>query len=139
MAEPSRSEIKQAFDERIAMQERDDWSAFVETFTIDAVYVEHHMGTFHGRDAIRQWLLPVMAQCRGWTYPVDWVAIDGHRLIYHWQNRLPGARPDGRPYGFPGVTIMEYAAERQWSFQEDVYNWESALVVLKEWSAARKA
>jgi hypothetical protein len=138
MPEFGREEIRQAFDKRIALQERDDWAGFGNTFTEDAVYVEHHMGTFRGREAILDWLVPVMAQCKGWTYPIDWVAIDGNRLVYHWRNRLPGRRSDGTDYEFAGITVTEYAGEGRWSFQEDLYNWEKALEVLKEWAEARK-
>jgi len=99
----SREEIEREFQRRIAMQERDDWKGFGETFTQNALYVEHHEGTFEGREAILAWLLPVMDRCRGWTYPIDWVAIDGNRVIYHWKNRLPGKRPNGSFYEFPGL------------------------------------
>jgi len=134
----TREEIRKAFDDRIAHQERDDWEAFGRTFTEDAVYVEHHEGTFRGRKAILAWLVPVMAQCKGWTFPIDWVAIDGSRLIYRWLNRLPGRRADGSWFEFAGITITEYAGDGKWSYQEDVYNWEKALEVLQEWSQSRK-
>lgn len=139
MAEFTRAEVESAFKEKVAIQERDDWQAFGDTFTDNAVYVEHHEGTFRGRKAILDWLLPVMAQCKGWTYPIDWVAIDGNRVIYHWQNRLPGRRADGSYYQFAGVSITDYAGGGKWSFQEDIYNWESALEVLKEWKRAQAA
>ena len=138
MSEFSRAEIEAAFNDKVAIQERDDWQAFGDTFTDDAVYVEHHEGTFRGREKILEWLLPVMAQCKGWTYPIDWVAIDGNRVIYHWRNRLPGQRSDGSHYEFVGMSVTEYAGDGKWAFQEDIYNWERALEVLKEWNATRK-
>ena len=142
MSEFSREEIEREFQRRIAMQERDDWKGFGETFTQNAVYVEHHEGTFEGREAILAWLIPVMDRCRGWTYPIDWVAIDGNRVIYHWKNRLPGKRPDGSFYEFAGLSVVEYAGNGQWSFQEDVYNWEIGEKVIQDYiadKAARKA
>ncbi len=139
MPEFSRNQVERAFKERIAIQERDDWQAFVETFTDDAVYVEHHEGTFRGKEKIREWMIPLMAQCKGWTYPIEWVAIDGNRVVYKWLNRLPGRRADGGYYEFAGITAAEYAGGGLWSYQEDVYNWQPALEVLKQWSAARKA
>jgi len=138
----SREEIEREFQRRIAMQERDDWKGFGETFTQNALYVEHHEGTFEGREAILAWLLPVMDRCRGWTYPIDWVAIDGNRVIYHWKNRLPGKRPNGSFYEFPGLSVVEYAGNGRWSFQEDVYNWELGEKVIQDYiadKAARKA
>jgi ketosteroid isomerase-like protein len=135
----SRDEIEREFQRRIVMQEKDDWKGFGETFTPDAVYVEHHEGTFKGRDKILAWLIPVMDRCRGWTYPIDWVAIDGNRVIYHWRNRLPGTRPDGSYYEFAGVTVVQYAGNGQWSFQEDIYNWEVGEKVIKDYVADKAA
>jgi ketosteroid isomerase-like protein len=137
MGEFGREEIRAAWENRMALQDADDWHGFGMTFTQDAVYLEHHEGNFRGRDAILDWLVPVMKQCEGWTYPVEWVAIDGDRVIHKWQNRLPGKRADGSHYEFAGITIMLYAGRGQFSFQEDIYNWEEALALLKEWAADR--
>jgi limonene-1,2-epoxide hydrolase len=139
MSSCTRAEVEAAFRRTIDAQGRDDWNAFVDCFTPDALYVEHHLGTFRGRDAIRAWLIPAMAQCRGWTYPIEWVAIDGPRVVYKWLNRLPGPRADGSPFEFPGITIKTYAGDGRFDYQEDVYNWESALKVLKEYAAANRA
>ena len=138
MAEFTREEIEQAFRDKIAIQERDDWAAFGDTFTDDAVYVEHHEGTFRGKENILAWLLPVMEFCKGWTYPIEWIAIDGNRVIYKWLNRLPGTRPDGGYYEFAGMSVTEYAGGGKWSYQEDLYNWETAEKVIKEWGEAQK-
>ncbi len=133
-----RAEVEAALQRTIERQTADDWNGFVDLFTPEAEYVEHHLGTFRGRDAIRAWLLPAMAQCKGWTYPIEWVAIDGNRVVYKWLNRLPGQRADGSHYEFPGITIKRYAGAGRFDYQEDVYNWESALVVLKEFAAAQR-
>lgn len=137
MTQYSREEIRAALDQRLVLQDADDWDAFGKTFTEDAVYVEHHEGTFEGRKAILEWLVPVMEQCKGWTFPIDWVVIEGNRVVYKWQNRLPGSKPDGTFYEFGGVTICEYAGNGTWSYQEDVYNFEETLAVLTEWSEAQ--
>jgi len=138
MSEFERAEIEAAWRHRMALQDADEWHAFGMTFTEDAVYVEHHEGTFRGRKAILDWLVPVMKLCQGWTYPVQWLAIDGNRVIHKWMNRLPGQRADGSHYEFAGLTVMEYAGEGRFSYQEDLYNWEEAVPVLKEWAAAHR-
>ena len=135
----SRDEIEKAWRRRIQLQDADDWDGYGRTFTEDAVYVEHHEGTFIGRQAILAWLVPVMERCRGWTFPVEWLAIDGNRAIHKWQNRLPGQRPDGRRYEFAGVSISVYAGSGQFSLQEGIYNWEESLKVLKDFAAAQKS
>ena len=138
MADFERAEVEAAWRHRMELQDADDWEAFGMTFTEDAVYVEHHEGTFQGRQAILDWLVPVMEQCRGWTYPVQWLAIDGNRVIHKWLNRLPGKRPDAGYYEFAGLTVMEYAGDGQFCFQEDIYNWEEAVPVLEQWAATRR-
>ena len=79
---------KSVFDKRIALQDSDNWDGYADTFTEDAVYVEHHEGTFEGKEAIRKWLVPIMALCKGWTFPIEWVVFEGDRIVYKWLNRL---------------------------------------------------
>ena len=135
----SRSEIEREFQRRLVLQEKDDWKNWGDTFTPDATYVEHHEGTFVGRANILAWLVPVMARCKGWVYPIEWTAIDGNRVVYRWLNRLPGKRPDGSYYEFPGLSVSVYAGNGQWSYQEDVYNWEIAEKVIKDYIADKAA
>jgi ketosteroid isomerase-like protein len=135
----SRNEIESAFQHKLEMQEKDDWNGFGDTFTDDAVYVEHHEGTFTGKKAILEWLIPVMDRCKNWTFPIDWVAIDGNRVVYRWLNRLPGTRPDGSYYEFAGFTATEYAGNGRWSYQEDVYNWEIAEKVIRDYVADKSS
>lgn len=131
----SRDEILAAHAQRMKYQDADDWKGFGECFTEDAVYVEHHEGTFRGREAILAWLVPIMKQCEGWTFPIEWVAVDGNRMVYKWWNRLPGQKKDGSFYEFSGISICEYAGNNQWSYQEDVYNFEETMKVIGEWGA----
>ena len=132
-----RDEVERAFATTREAQDHEDWSAYADCFTEDAVYVEHQFGTMRGREAIRAWLVPIMEQCRGWTFPTEWLVIDGDRLVFKWWNRLPGRREDGGFYEFAGVTTMVYAGSGRFSFQEDVYNFEETKKVLEDWSAAR--
>ncbi len=138
MAQYGREEIEAAFRKRMALQDANDWAGFGGTFTDDAVYLEHHYGVFRGKKAILEWIVPVMEHCRDWTFPVEWVCIDGNRVVHKWQNRLPGRRPDGSFYEFAGITVMEYAGNGLFSFQEDMYNRHETDKVLAEWQAAQK-
>ena len=134
----SREEIEAAWRHRMDLQDRNDWEGFGRTFTTDAVYLEHHYGTFRGRDKILEWLVPVMEHCKEWTFPVEWVCIDGNRVVHKWLNRLPGRRPDGTYYEFAGITVMQYTGNGTFSFQEDMYNRHETDKVLAEWQAAQK-
>ena len=132
----SRDEIHAAWQRRMALQDADDWAGFGLTFTEDAVYHEHHYGVFRGREAILDCLVPVMGYYKGCRYPVEWVCIDGNRVVHKWLNRLPGRRADGSFFEFAGVTAMEYAGNGQFSFQEDIYNRVETDQVIDEWKAA---
>jgi len=138
MATFTRDEIEAAYQEYVRIQKAQDWSAFADVFTEDATYVEHEMGTFVGREAIREWLVPTMAPLVGWEYPIQWYAIDesAARVVCYWLNILPN--PDGRaePYEFAGVTILVYAGDSRWSYEEDIYNMKECEAVMADWFAA---
>ena len=40
------------------------------------------------------------------------------------------------PYQFAGITVLEYAGNDKFSYQEDVYNMKECENVMKEWFAA---
>lgn len=132
----SRQEVEAAFQRTRAAQDTGDWSAYADCFSEDAVYVEHHFGTFRGRESIRAWLVPVMAPLVGWSYPTEWCVVEGDRLVFLWKNRLPGRRADGGYFEFSGVTTMIYAGDGLFSYQEDIYNFDETRQVMTEWKAA---
>jgi ketosteroid isomerase-like protein len=134
MPDFSRDEIQAAFDHRMKLQDEDDWDGFGTTFTPDAVYVEASAGVMEGRDKILAWLIPAMKPCKGWTYPIQYMGIDGDRTFHKWMNRLPGQRADGSYYEFPGITVMVYAGNGQWSYQEDQYNAAGVGELVAEWA-----
>lgn len=53
-----------------------DWRPFADLFTEDVVYTEHHYGIFHGREAVREWIVDVMAPFPHMRFPSDWTAYD---------------------------------------------------------------
>ncbi len=131
-----RDEVEAAFEAYLAAQRASDWDAFCDLFTEDATYVEHEFGTFRGREEIRAWLVPTMAPLADWTFPTEWVAIDGDRLVFCWHNRMPN--PDGRAehYQFAGVTHLVFAGDGRWSLEEDFYNMKECEKVMAEWAEA---
>lgn len=125
-----RDEVEAEFQRYVARGVANDWSAWADQFTNDARYVEHAMGTFEGREAIRDWITSTMGSVSGMSFPIDWHVIDGDRVImYCWNvfDPLPGMSGD---YRFAVVTILEYAGDGLWSFEEDVYNEKEAEAVL---------
>lgn len=122
MADASREEVEREFKAYVERGKANDWSAWADQFTEDARYVEHAMGNFSGREAIREWITSTMASVSGMTFPVDWHLIDGNRVVmYCWNifEPLPGMTGE---YKFAVVVILRYAGDGLWSLEEDVYN-----------------
>jgi len=122
MPEFTREEVEAEFLKYVERGTTNDWSAWADQFTEDALYVEHAMGIFHGREEIRKWIVETMASVSGMSFPYDWYMIEGNRVVmYCWNifNPLPGMTGE---YKFAVATILEYAGNGQWSLEEDIYN-----------------
>lgn len=103
-----------------------DWSGYADLFTPDAVYVEHAMGTFTGREEIREWAVRTMTAYPGRVmtgFPVSWQVVDAEadRLVCEVLNPMPDPG-DGTMLTEPNITIMTYAGDGLFSREEDVYN-----------------
>jgi uncharacterized protein (TIGR02246 family) len=117
-----------------------DWDVWADLFTDDATYVEHHYGRFEGREAIRAWITETMGTFPGNRmpeFPVDWYVIDEAQgwVVCQVQNRMadPG---DGSVHQEANITILHYAGDGRWSYEEDVYNPMHFAEMVKGWSAA---
>jgi ketosteroid isomerase-like protein len=63
MAKFSRDEMEKAFiDYWSKGAVGEDWDAWADLFTEDATYVEHILGNKSGREKIRAWIKPIMAE-----------------------------------------------------------------------------
>jgi ketosteroid isomerase-like protein len=139
----SREELEGEF---VAYQERGaagDWSAWADQFTPDAQYVEHHYGTFEGREAIRTWIVETMATFPGNempVFPVEWHVVDEERgwIVAKIWNRMqdPG---DGSVHQAYNFTLLKYAGDGRWSYEEDVYNPASFAEMITGYVAAKQA
>ncbi|NYI44490.1 hypothetical protein BJ993_001570 [Nocardioides aromaticivorans] len=115
------------FHEKVAvMAETGDWTGYADLFTPDAEYVEHAMGTFHGRDEIREWAVRTMTSYPGRVmpgFPISWQVVDAEqgRLVCEVLNPMPDPG-DGTMLTEPNITIMTYAGDGLFSREEDVYN-----------------
>ncbi len=126
----SRDELENAFAsfQRVLAEAgaSGDWSKWAEQYTEDATYVEHSFGTFEGRPAIRRWIDSVMLQGANTEmteFPVDWSIIDEERgwIVFRIWNRMrdPG---DGSVHQEANFTLLKYAGDMRFSYQEDIYN-----------------
>jgi uncharacterized protein (TIGR02246 family) len=103
-----------------------DWTGYADLFTEDAVYVEHAMGTFRGREEIRAWSVRTMTTYPGRVmtgFPLAWQVVDADsaRLVCEVRNPMPDPG-DGTMLEEPNITIMTYAGDGLFSREEDVYN-----------------
>ena len=130
MATFDRAEVDREFLKYVERGKANDWSAWADQFTEDALYVEHEMGTFRGREQIRDWITATMGAVSGMSFPYDWYVIDGNRVVmYCWNIFEPLDGMKGE-YKFAVVTILEYAGDGLWSLEEDVYSGKEAEEVL---------
>ncbi|MGB5547442.1 MAG: nuclear transport factor 2 family protein [Polyangiales bacterium] len=115
---------------------REDWNAWADLFTEDVVYLERVLGTMHGRETVRNWIVPLMGQY-GEIYGVyNWHMADpSGRVVFHMINRRDNPSGEG-VMDFPGITILQYAGSNQWSSEEDY--WAEKLSV-QQWQEYGKA
>jgi hypothetical protein len=139
-------EIEQAFDEyRRAAAEAGrtgNWQLFVDCFTEDVTYIEHHYGRFHGHDEVLAWVSPAMT-----TFPVDhmrsfpwnWYVIDAEQgwVVGEVDNIMddPG---DGATYASTNWSRLVYGGGGKWKEQEDVYNPAEFEAMIRSWLGAWK-
>lgn len=138
MATPSRAEVEAAFRRYLKVGAEDhDWNAWADLFTEDALYIEVQYGTFHGREAIRKWIVETMATVPDMYFPpIKWHMIDGDRVVFYLENVLPNPDPKGQPLAFPSVSILRYR-DGLWCYEEDIYDVRASLRVKEQFKAAR--
>ena len=108
----SRDEVEQAFRQYIRTGAvLEDWEAWADLFTDDAVYIEHVLGTLTGRAEIKPWITQIMAAYPELYTVYEWHMIDGDRVVFYAQNRRDNPEPDKPPMDFPGLTVLHYAGD----------------------------
>ena len=85
-----------------------------------------------GIENIVKFLQDSMRGLEDWTFPLEWMAVEGDYLITGWQNRLPGRRPDGTYFQAPGMSRIRYAGDGKFDYEQDLINMVHMLEVMKE-------
>jgi predicted SnoaL-like aldol condensation-catalyzing enzyme len=116
--------------------ETGDWDQWAAQFTDDAHYREHHYGYYTSGEQIREWINSVMQPFPTMEFPPSYALIDGNRVSALIPNILPAPEGDDGYYGFDVNTILHYAGNGKWSFEEDVYNPREAEETVQRWIAA---
>lgn len=138
----SREELEREFAAYRRRGAAGDWDAWADQFTEDAVYVEHEYGELHGREAIRAWITSTMSEWPGASmpsFPVEWYLIDERRgwVVAKIWNEMedPGDGSLHREYNF---TLLKYAGDGRWCYEEDVYNPAHFATMLGEYVRAKR-
>ena len=136
-----RKELEEGFEnyQRVALEAgtSGDWRPWADLFTEDATYVEHGFGTLCGREAIYNWISTIMKpfpNCEMKYFPIEWYMIDEERgwVVAQVWNRMvdPG---DGSLHQAYNFTLLKYAGNMKWSFEEDIYNPGNFGEMIKGW------
>lgn len=137
----SREELEAAHDHFLALgqasQDSGDWEPYCDQFTKDAVYVEHFLGTMHGRAEIKKWLTTAMSVWPQMTFPLRWRIFDEQQglVVFSVGNDMPDVDGNG-PYSVESWQLLHYAGNNQWSREEDIYNPDTMLKMLGRWCEA---
>jgi len=60
MSNFSREEVEEAYQNFVAVGDSGDWNAWADLHSEDGLWVERHLGTFEGREAIREAIVKVI-------------------------------------------------------------------------------
>jgi hypothetical protein len=143
----SRDELERAFAryQEVAAEagRTGDWNAWADLFTEDCTYIEHLYGEMEGREAVRAWITRTMTTPPGSdmdAFPVEWYVIDEERgwiVMCVWNRfRDPG---DGAVFQAYNFSLLKYAGDGMWSYEEDIYNPAAFGEVLEAWTQHGKA
>jgi predicted SnoaL-like aldol condensation-catalyzing enzyme len=129
-----RQEVEEAWAEfqRRGVQTQ-DWAGWADLFTDDALYEEHNLGVFHGRDEIKSFIVNTMKDYPEMTLWIEWAVINDNRIGFYIWNNLPDPTGTGQRFGFPNTTFLEYAGNGKFSFEGDYYNPADAERVFRSW------
>jgi hypothetical protein len=119
----------------------EDWDRWCdECFTDDVTYVEHVLGAKHGREAVRAWIKPTMADYPEIYTAYEWHHVDGTgRVVVYMQNRRDHPDPARTPIDFPGITVLQYAGGGRFAREEDFWSLPEGVAAMKEYQAACRA
>ena len=131
-----RDEVEAAYQAFVAAGDAGDWDLWADLHTADGEWHECNYGLIVGREAIRAKIKEVMAPVTMMQFPVEWVAIDGNRVVYYPWQVMPDPAGGDAVYRFGCVTVLEYAGNGQFSRQDDLYNPIEGQRVIKEWMRA---
>jgi hypothetical protein len=117
----------------------EDWVAWANLFTSDAVYFDHYYGTFTGPAEIARYLEGTMGASPQVYTVLRWYVIDGNRIVYEALNRADNPEPGAPPIDFPSYQVIDYAGAGLWSREEDIWITAEMKAFARAYAAAETA
>ena len=117
-----------------SLEER--WAEWPDCLTDDVHYIEHVYGVMRGRDAVRAWITELMAARADVHAVLEWYLVRDRRVVLRMQNRFYNPDPAGSPIDFAGLTVLEYAGDGLFGYQEDYWDVPGSKAAYVEFSAA---
>lgn len=129
-------EVEQAFQRCWTTGSLDeDWSRWPEHLTEDVLYVERFFGTMHGREAVRAWITELMVVRTDVHAVLDWYVVKGRRVVLSMQNRYYSPDPTRPHIDFAGLTVLEYAGDGLFGYEEDYWDAAGARTAYERFTA----
>jgi hypothetical protein len=117
------AEVEEAFQRCWTTGSLDEnWAGWTEHLTEDVHYVERFFGTMHGREAVRRWITELMVVRADVHAVLEWYLVKGRRVVLSMQNRYYSPDPAGEPFDFAGLTVLEYAGNGLFGYEEDYWD-----------------
>ena len=113
----------------------EDWATWPDHLTENVLYVERFFGTMHGRDAVRAWITDLMVVRADVHAVLDWYLVKGRRVVLSMQNRYYSPDPDGEHIDFAGLTVLEYAGNGLFGYEEDYWDLAGAKAAHERFTA----
>jgi hypothetical protein len=143
----TRDEMEKAFlrYQQVAAEaaNSNDWRAWADLFTEDATYIEHYFGELRGRDEIYRWISETMRTPPNnemSSFPIGWYVIDEAKgwVVCQVLNRMRDVG-DGAIHEAANWTLLKYAGQERWSYEEDMYNPNEFATMITGWLQAKEA
>lgn len=127
MARFARTEIEEALDQtdllRAESSRTGDWTIWARALAEDVEFHDTLYGSFHGREAVSNFVVRVHAPFPHLRYERDWSVIDVDRgeVVFYQKMILP--EPDGwkgAPFAVDVWSRQRYAGDGLWNLKHDV-------------------
>ena len=141
-----REELERAFEhyQKVALEAGQtlDWDPWCDLFTLDCTYIEAQAGRIGGREALKRLYKNIFTTfpAKHFIYsPVNWYMVDEYRgwISVQFDVRMtdPGDGTICEEYCY---SLLKYAGNILWSFEEDMYNPQRLMSMVDRWIEAKR-